>query len=273
VEAEEAPPGSLVLIGGVDKSLTKTGTIVARTGIEDELYIFSPLKHITQSVLKIAVEPISPSELPKMLDGLRKINKSYPLVSTKVEESGEHVILGTGELYLDSVMHDLRKLFAEIEIKVSDPVVQFRETVIETSALKVYAETPNKKSVPLRPCLLSFLGLTLARRLRLRLIRNKITMIAEPLESGIADDIETGRVSMRSTAKERGKHFEQKYQWDLLASRSIWAFGPDDNGPNILMDDTLPSEVDKKLMSTVKESIRQGFQWGAREGPLCDERE
>ena len=37
-------------------------------------------------------------------------------------ESGEHVILGTGELYLDCVMHDLRKLYSEIDIKVADPV-------------------------------------------------------------------------------------------------------------------------------------------------------
>ena len=42
-------------------------------------------------------------------------------------------------------------------------------------------------------------------------------------------------------------------------------------GPNILVDDTLPSEVDKNLLSTVKDSIVQGFQWGTREGPLCDE--
>ncbi len=98
-------------------------------------------------------------------------------------------------------------------------------------------------------------------------------MIAEPLERGIAEDIETGRVNMRMTAKERGKFFEDKYQWDLLASRSIWAFGPDDSGPNILLDDTLPSQVDKKLLGSVKEHIKQGFQWGAREGPLCDERE
>ena len=49
-------------------------------------------------------------------------------------------------------------------------------------------------------------------------------MIAEPLERGIAEDIETGRVTMRMSAKERGKFFEEKYQWDLLASRSIWAF-------------------------------------------------
>lgn len=32
----------------------------------------------------------------------------------QVEESGEHVVLGTGELYLDSVMHDLRKMYSEI---------------------------------------------------------------------------------------------------------------------------------------------------------------
>ena len=60
---------------------------------------------------------MNPSELPKMLDGLRKVNKSYPLLSTRVEESGEHVILGTGELYLDCVMHDLRKMYSEIDIK------------------------------------------------------------------------------------------------------------------------------------------------------------
>ena len=42
-------------------------------------------------------------------------------------------------------------------------------------------------------------------------------------------------------------------------------------GPNILVDDTLPSEVDKGLLGSVKDSIVQGFQWGVREGPLCEE--
>ncbi|KAI0067998.1 Calreticulin-domain-containing protein [Artomyces pyxidatus] len=244
IPVEEAPAGNLVLLGGVDASITKTATL-ASADIEEDLHIFRPIKHMTQSVLKVAIEPIAPSELPKMLSGLRSINKSYPLVSTKVEESGEHVLIGTGELYLDCVLHDLRKLFSEIEIKVSDPVTKFCETVLETSALKCYADTPNKK--------------------------NRLTMIAEPLERGIAEDIETGRVNMRMPAKERGKFFQEKYQWDLLASRSIWAFGPEDSGPNTLLDDTLPSQIDKKLLGSVKEHIKQGFQWGAREGPLCDE--
>ncbi len=110
-----------------------------------QVQIFRPLKFNTTSVIKIAVEPVNPSELPKMLDGLRKVNKSYPLLNTKVEESGEHIILGTGELYLDCVMHDLRRMYSEIEIKVADPVVTFCETVVETSSLKCFAETPNKK--------------------------------------------------------------------------------------------------------------------------------
>merc|ERR1712240_479580 len=147
---------------------------------EEELYIFRPLKFSTQSVIKIAVEPVNPSELPKMLDGLRKVNKSYPLLSTRVEESGEHVILGTGELYLDCVMHDLRKLYSEIEIKVADPVVSFCETVVETSSLKCFAETPNRK--------------------------NKLTMIAEPLDKGLGEEIETGALRLDWPKKQVASH-------------------------------------------------------------------
>ena len=137
-------------------------------------------------------------------------------------------------------------------------------------------------------------------------------MIAEPLEKGLAEDIENEVVKITWNRfniefsirlffvnwnknyfvprnlffysnfqfylkiphfrKQLGDFFQTKYEWDLLASRSIWAFGPETNGPNILLDDTLPSEVDKDLLRTVRESIIQGFQWAAREGPLCEER-
>ncbi|KAL4977848.1 P-loop containing nucleoside triphosphate hydrolase protein [Aspergillus desertorum] len=238
--------GNLVLLGGVDNSIVKTATLVAtKFEDEEEAHIFKPIRHVTESVFKVAVEPVNPSELPKMLEGLRKVNKSYPLISTKVEESGEHIVLGTGELYMDCVLHDLRRLFSEMEIKVSDPVTRFCETVVETSAIMCYSITPNKL--------------------------NKITMIAEPLDDGIAEDIESGRVSIKDPIRKVARFFEEKYDWDKLAARSIWAFGPDERGPNILQDDTLPSQVDKKLIGSVRDSITQGFSWGTREGPLCEE--
>ena len=103
------------------------------------------------------------------------------------------------------------------------------------------------------------------------LSRNKLTMIAEPLEKGLAEDIENEVVQINWNRKKLGEFFQTKYDWDLLAARSIWAFGPDQSGPNILVDDTLPSEVDKNMLVAVKDSIVQGFQWASREGPLCEE--
>lgn len=248
-----AKAGNWVLLSGVDANIAKTATIVGLgdgTAASNGIQIFAPLKFLFaggESVIRLAIEPLNPAELPKMVDGLRSVSKAYPMVKTKVEESGEHVLLGTGELFLDCVMHDLRHVYSNIEIKVADPIVSFRETVVESSILKCFAETTNK--------------------------RNKVTMISEPLEEGLAEQLESGRVKISEWDNRKlGRFFQSKYDWDLLSSRSVWAFG--DNaltGSNILMDDTLPSEVDKSLLGSCKSSIVQGFRWAVREGPLCEE--
>mmetsp|Transcript_18913 Transcript_18913/g.28330 ORF Transcript_18913/g.28330 Transcript_18913/m.28330 type:complete len:1088 (+) Transcript_18913:192-3455(+) len=253
-EVNVATAGNWVLIDGVDASIAKTATITSTGGNddddEDEVRIFAPLKFPQvggESVMKLSVEPLNPAELPKMVEGLRRISKAYPMALTRVEESGEHVIFGTGELYLDCIMHDLRHVYSNIEVKVADPVVGFRETVVDTSSLKCFAETANK--------------------------RNKLTMIAEPLDEGLAEQLEAGKVKINEwDNKKVGRYFQSKYDWDLLSARSVWAFGDSPtHGPNILMDDTLPSEVDKTLLSSCKPGMIQGFQWATREGPLCEE--
>ena len=246
VPVSGVPAGNWVLLSGVDNSIMKTATIVPHAkSMSDDPYVFRPITHFFQPIFKVAVEPINPSELPKMLDGLRKVTKSYPLITTKVEESGEHIVLGTGELYLDCVLHDLRRVFAEMDIKISDPVTRFAETCAETSAIKCYATTPNSKS--------------------------RLTMVAEPLDDGIADDIEAGRVSIRDPVRSVARFFEQRHGYDTLAARNLWAFGPDDAGPNVLQNDTLPGEVDAKMLRSVRDGIKQGFSWATREGPLCEE--
>lgn len=196
--------------------------------------------------MKLSMEPLNPAELPKMVESLRRISKAYPMARTRVEESGEHVLFGTGELYMDCMMHDLRHVYSDMEVKVSDPVVGFRETVVETSSVKCFAETANK--------------------------RNKLTLIAEPLDDGLAEKLEAGQINVNWDQKKMGRYFQSQYDWDLLSSRSVWAFGSSPtHGTNILMDDTLPSEVDKMLLNSCKSSIVQGFQWASREGPLCEE--
>ena len=245
IEVTSACAGNMVLIKGVDGPIKKTATITHAVGNE-EATIFKAVKFNTIPVMKIAVEPLNPSELPKMVEGIRRVTKSYPMVQTRVEESGEHVLMGTGELSLDCVMNDIRNLYSDIEVKVSDPFSSFCETVLETSSIKAYASSSNAQ--------------------------NRLTMIAEPLDQGLPEDIE-GRVMeyYEMDQGQRDNFFMNNHDWDLLSSRSIWAFGPEVNGTNILLNDTLPSEVDSFLLSEVRESVVQGFQWACREGPLCDE--
>ena len=247
-----AKAGNWVLLEGVDANIAKTATIVSASLTRDdmnEMSIFHPLKFPQagdEAIVKLSIEPLNPSELPKMVEGLRRVAKAYPMSRTKVEESGEHVILGTGELYMDCVMHDLRHIYSDIEVKVADPIVAFKETVIDTSSIKCFSETANR--------------------------RNKLTFIAEPMDDGLAEQLEAGMVDIKWDKKKLGRFFQTKYNWDLLSSRSVWAFGDSpSHGTNILMDDTLPSEVDKALLNSCRSSIVQGFQWATREGPLCEE--
>jgi len=135
--------GTWVGIEGVDSVISKTATLVA---VDSDLSACTKLDLNSESVIKVAVEPLNPSDLPKLLEGLRKVSKCYPSVQTKVEESGEHILVGSSELQLDQVLHDLRTLYADVEIKVSEPFVSICETVSETSAVKCFAHTPNHKN-------------------------------------------------------------------------------------------------------------------------------
>ena len=47
---------------------------------------------------------------------------------------------------MDSIFHDLRRIYSEIEIKVSDPFVSFSETVVDASGIRCTVESANKKN-------------------------------------------------------------------------------------------------------------------------------
>lgn len=236
-----------MLISGVDKSITRSATIVSVDNEmpEEEVYALQPIQFRTEAVIKIACESCIPSEHPKMQEGLTKITKSYPLLEVRVEESGEHLIYGTGELYLDCALHDLRKIYSEIEVKVSDASVRFCETVVNTSSIITTVESANKQ--------------------------NSIQMIAEQLDKGLGDDIETKKIDINWDEEFRRDYLVKNYGWDPLTANSLWAFGPETTGPNALIDFTLPDEVDKDLLNFSRDKIVHGFKWAVKEGPLCEE--
>lgn len=79
-----------------------------------------------------------------ILSGLKRLAKSDPMVQCIIEESGEHIIAGAGELHLEICLKDLEDDHACIPIKKSDPVVSYRETVSEESDQMCLSKSPNK---------------------------------------------------------------------------------------------------------------------------------
>ena len=71
-----------------------------------------------RSVVRVAVEVKNPADLPKLVEGLKRLAKSDPMVQCITEESGEHIIAGAGELHLEICLKDLEEDHAGIPLKV-----------------------------------------------------------------------------------------------------------------------------------------------------------
>lgn len=237
----EATEGQIILLKGFSAAFGKSATLYAGTANAPQL--FKPIDYINEPVFRIVIEPLSPKELPKLLDGLNRISKYYPGVIIKVEESGEHVILGFGELYLDSLLYDLRSNYAGIEIKISNPLTVFSESCSNESFAAIPVKSTNGSA--------------------------SISIGAEPMDFQLVEDLTKGKVSDSELEdpKKLSKILRSEYGWDSLAARNLLSF----KNCNAMIDDTLPDETDKDLVNKYKQHIKQGFAWAIREGPLAEE--
>jgi elongation factor 2 len=92
-------------------------------------------------------------------------------------------------------------------------------------------------------------------------------MTAEPLADGLAAAIDDGKIQFRDDEKARGKILQAEFGWDADSTRKIWCFGPDENGPNMMVD------VSKgvQYMQEIKDSVVAAFAWATKEGVICEE--
>merc|ERR1719346_675399 len=137
---EDVPCGNICGLVGVDQFLIKTGTITTF----EECHNMKQMKFSVSPVVRVAVQPKDPQQLPKLVEGLKRLAKSDPMVLTLTEESGEHIVAGAGELHLEICLKDLEEDHACIPLKKSDPVVSYRETVQEESGMMCLSKSPNK---------------------------------------------------------------------------------------------------------------------------------
>jgi elongation factor 2 len=234
---EDCPCGNTIALVGIDQYLLKSGTISDNEGAHN----LRVMKVSVSPVVRVAVEPKNPSELPKLVEGLKRLSKSDPCVKCYIEESGEHIVAGAGELHLEICLKDLREEFTGIELITSDPVVSYRETVYSKSNQICLSKSPNK--------------------------HNRLWVTAEPFQEGLSEAIEEGEIGPRDDPKKRARILSEKFGWDVTESRKIWAFGPETTGPNLVLD------VSKgvQYLNEIKDSVIAAFQWATKEGVLCEE--
>ena len=82
----DVPCGNTVALAGIDQYLIKTGTIASVD--HPESHPIRSMKYSVSPVVRVAVKPKNAADLPKLVDGIKKLAKSDPLVVCTMEETG-----------------------------------------------------------------------------------------------------------------------------------------------------------------------------------------
>ena len=126
-------------------------------------------------------------------------------------------------------------------LKVSDPVVPYRETVKAESSIVALSKSQNK--------------------------HNRLYVKAMPIDEELSLAIENGKVNSRDDYKVRARILADEYGWDVTDARKIWCFGPETTGPNMLVDVTKGVQY----LNEIKDSCVAAFQWATKEGVCAEE--
>lgn len=133
---DDVPSGNIIGVAGLKAAPGETITLEPTEPFEE-------IKHIFDPVVTKAIEAAKPSDLPKLIEVLRMVQKEDPTIKIEInEETGEHLMSGMGELHLE-VIENRIKTEKNVEVKTSPPVVVYRETITRKSEIFM-GKSPNK---------------------------------------------------------------------------------------------------------------------------------
>lgn len=268
---DEVCAGNVFGIGGLEGHILKNGTLASTT---ENVKNMAGVKMDSSPIVRVALEPEDPTEMDKLVEGLRLLNQADPCVEVMLQETGEHVILTAGELHLERCLRDLKERFAKIEIHASAPIVPFRESIVraELSAnkekegvlvprgqaeIKINSKylTLKVQTVPLPSNVTEFLtkhATSIKAIVEEKLAKKTNKVEEEEEEAGeaapvtganllSAKELENSLREEFAIAKKAGGPFADL--WDDVVDQ-IWAFGPRRIGSNLLIN-RIPGYVRK----------------------------
>ena len=118
--------GCVVGIAGLEEHVIKCATLSSTLACPS----FRSMSFAAAPIVRVALEPVHACDMSALVKGLHLLNQADPSVEVTVQETGEHILAGAGEVHLLRCLDDLKKDYARVELNVSEPIVPFRETVI-----------------------------------------------------------------------------------------------------------------------------------------------
>ncbi|KAG8710602.1 Elongation factor 2, partial [Ceratobasidium sp. 395] len=234
---EDCPAGNVVGLVGIDQFLLKSGTLAT----SETAHNVKAMKFSVSPIVQVAVEANDATDLPKLVEGLKRLSQSDHCVQTWTSEAGAHIVAGAGELHLETCLKDLEEDYAGVSLKKSNLVVTYRESVQAHSSMTALSKSSNKF--------------------------NRLYAAAWPLDEALSQAIDSGKVNSRDDPRARARLLVDEFDWDLTHGRKIWCFGPDNSGPNLLMDVTKGVQY----LHEIKDSCIAGFQWATKQGVCVEE--
>ncbi|PWN42935.1 putative Tef2-translation elongation factor 2-putative [Ceraceosorus guamensis] len=275
IAVSEVPAGNVFAIRGLEGTVLRNATLCAppvtkgspatqELDVASSRDCFVNLAGVglgSAPIVRVALEPSRPTDMPKLVEGLRLLNQADPCVETLVQETGEHVILCAGELHLERCLKDLRERFAKCAIQASKPLVPFRETAVKgqempppktegaargtmQGSLSGGAVTYSIRAVPLPEKVTDFL-IANARTIR--------QLVSTDRRHGATnagrETVETIAGSNASEVEAASREVRPQNFWSELIKLldscgpqwrgvvdQIWSLGPRRVGPNLLVD-------------------------------------
>jgi len=229
---EKIPAGNIVALVGVKAA--RSGETICDPN--NKIVPFEAIQE-AEPVVTEAIEAKNTSDLPKLIEVLRSIEKEDPSVHVEIdEETGEHKMSGMGELHLEIWKYRIVK-DKNIQISSSEPIVVYRETIAKKSP-EVEGKSPNK--------------------------HNKFYMIAEPLDPPILEAIKEGKIRQGTVKK---KEYDPLLRDMGIDKYEIKGF-THVFGQNVLIN-RVKGEVH---IGEIMELVKEGFDSVMKKGPISDEK-
>ena len=126
VRVETVPAGHLCAVQNLEGVQLKTATLCSSPN-------GMPLRGFDRGIrplVKVNVESVNPADTHALERGLVKLSLADGAVEVTATAKGERILACLGELHLEQSILDLKKLYCgkEIELRISDPIVEFGET-------------------------------------------------------------------------------------------------------------------------------------------------